>query len=86
MTQLKATYASNIAGAQAVSYRWDFGDGTAYTGPFADDFIGHTYDVCGTYTVRVEVTDNYGNVTVGSVDMPINRCATHVIYLPFIGR
>ncbi len=86
VTQLKATYASNIAGAQAVSYRWDFGDGTAYTGPFADDFIGHTYDVCGTYTVRVEVTDNYGNVTVGSVDMPINRCTTHVIYLPYIGR
>ncbi|GAB4526616.1 MAG: hypothetical protein Fur0018_11910 [Anaerolineales bacterium] len=86
VTQLKATYSSNIPGAYAVSYRWDFGDGSAYSGPFVDNFIGHTYAVCGTYTVRVEVTDNYGNVTIGSMEMPINRCAAHLIYLPFIGR
>ncbi len=84
VTQWKATYTSNIPGAYAVSYRWDFGDGSAFVGPFEDDFIGHTYAVCGTYTVRVEVTDNYGNVTIGSAEMPVNRCEAHIIYMPVI--
>ncbi len=86
VTEFQAVYTSTIPGAYAVSYRWDFGDGSAYAGPYAFDTIGHTYAVCGTYTVRVEVTDNYGNVTVTSMEAPVSRCNANVIYLPFIGR
>ncbi len=86
VTQFTANYTSTVAGASGVSYRWDFGDGSAYAGPYVDNFVGHTYAVCGTYTVRVEVTDNYGNVVVTSVEMPVDRCSTHVLYLPVVVR
>lgn len=76
----KATFASNITGVTGVSYRWDFGDGTAYTTPSASDTVSHTYAGRGSYVVRVEVVDSLGNHAVSS------RTAFSAIYLPLVGR
>jgi subtilisin family serine protease len=68
VTVFTATYgATRAADAQAVSYRWDFGDGSDYV-PTTGNEAEHTY-TCGdnnVYTVRVEITDDMGNVAIGS--------------------
>ena len=43
------------------SYNWDFGDGSSATGVMP---AAHTYTVVGTYTVKLTVTDYFGNVGV----------------------
>jgi subtilisin family serine protease len=68
-----------------VSYRWDFGDGTAYTAPFAGNEVGHNYQFCGIYTVRVEGVDSFGNHAIGSLPVNItDKCAFHLVYLPIV--
>ena len=51
-----------------VSYEWDFGDGGAGTGIYAD----HTYIDNGTYTVTLNATDNDGgtnsSITTATID------------------
>lgn len=42
----------------SISYSWNFGDGENGTG----EYINHTYDLAGTYTITLTVTDDY-NVT-----------------------
>jgi subtilisin family serine protease len=84
LTYFEASLASNIPGVEAVSYRWDFGDGSAFLGPFANNVVAHTYEVCGPYTVRVEAVDSYGNVAIGSLDVAVSVCGTHLIYLPLV--
>ena len=39
------------------SYSWDFGDGTTGTGVMP---AAHTYNTCGTYVVKLTVTDYWG--------------------------
>lgn len=83
----------NVLFPAAVQYRWDFGDGSAYVVSSGVQ-AGHQY-ICGadnTHTVRVEITDNYGNVTIGSKDIDVSQsCATDVgpntiFYLPLIHK
>jgi gliding motility-associated-like protein len=50
--------ASNVNTANIVSYNWDFGDGNNTTVPAP--FIGHFYNLSGTYTVTLTVTDING--------------------------
>ncbi|MFN8490616.1 MAG: S8 family serine peptidase [Caldilineaceae bacterium] len=58
---------ATLNGATAVRYRWDFGDGS----PFiisATNAASHGY-TCGSnnlHTVRVEITDAFGNIALGS--------------------
>jgi PKD repeat protein len=40
------------------SYAWDFGDGTTGTGIMP---AAHTYTACGSYIVKLTVTDHWGN-------------------------
>ena len=40
------------------SYAWDFGDGTTGTGVMP---AAHTYTSCGSYVVKLTVTDHWGN-------------------------
>ncbi|HET6444913.1 MAG TPA: S8 family serine peptidase [candidate division Zixibacteria bacterium] len=56
-----AGFTSTISGVTGYSYRWDFGDGTAYSSPSMSDTIAHIYFMPGTYDVRLEVTDSLGN-------------------------
>lgn len=51
------------------SYSWDFGDSTSATGVMP---AAHTYTVVGTYTVKLSVTDYFGNVGVAIVTITVN--------------
>lgn len=76
LTVLEAHVSSNITGTTGVSYRWDFGDGSAYAGPYNTNIISHAYDTCGTYDVRVEAVDSWGNHTIGTAEVEVTNCAT----------
>ena len=81
LTILTATLQSGVP----VSYRWDFGDDTPYTAPQETPGISHTYVACRTYTVRVEITDIYGNVSIGSKDIAVEEnCTSYEFSLPQI--
>ena len=53
---LDGTYSRSEAG-EIVKYQWDFGDGTTANGPV----VAHAYSKAWAYTVRLTVTDAYGN-------------------------
>lgn len=84
---------SDVLSPAPVQYRWDFGDGSAYFVSSGSQ-AGHQY-ICGTdnkHTVRVEITDNYGNVAIGSTDVDVSQsCTTNagpntIFYLPLIRK
>ena len=70
VTYFKATLTSDYGGA-GVFYRWDFGDGTAFTVGSKSATAGHTYAAPGTYTVRVEATNALGTRVIGAVGVTI---------------
>ncbi|MBN1937199.1 MAG: S8 family serine peptidase [Anaerolineae bacterium] len=74
-----ATMTSSV-GADAVFYRWDFGDGSGYAGTVVDT-VAHQYMVPGVYMARVEVTDEYGHTMVSEA-VPVY--VGHVVYLPLV--
>ena len=89
---VQASSANAVAPAP-VQYRWDFGDGSPYV-TSATSQAGHTYQ-CGSqsvYDVRVEITDNFGNVVIGSKSVDIGtNCSTDAgpsdtLYLPIIAN
>jgi len=85
MVTLRADLSSNIAGVTGMTYRWDFGDGTAYTAYYTSSQASHTYQYSGQYTVRVEVIDSYGNRSIGETDLLIIDLAeTQLRFLPEI--
>lgn len=89
LTRFRANFTSNISGTVGYSYRWDFGDGSGFTSNYPQPFVSHTYEQCGTYMVRVEVTDSLGNITLGSLMANVSEQCTSTsreIYLPIILR
>lgn len=52
-------------------YDWDFGDGAVDSTP--DDETTHTYTSAETYTIYVEITDDYGNTASCSADIEITE-------------
>lgn len=62
----EAVFSSSAADTAGVSYRWDFGDGQGYSGPYPTDKAYHYYPKAGTYNVRVEASDSWGNRAVGT--------------------
>jgi hypothetical protein len=76
----EATVTSPITGTAGLTYRWDFGDGSAFVGPFSTSQASHSYAFCGVYRVRVEVTDSYGNRTIGELAVHVqSSCATRIL-------
>jgi hypothetical protein len=75
---------------KAVQYRWDFGDGRAYI-TTAVAQISYQY-LCRTdnnHTVRVEITDTYGNAIIGSQAIDVSQnCAAQIpaSYLPLVRK
>ncbi len=67
-TTFVANLETEIADNDGVLYRWDFGDGKGYLGPFDSRYASYRYEEEGTYTVRVEVTDALGNRTIGTLE------------------
>ena len=53
-----------------LSYRWDFGDGSA-PDPSADPV--HTYDTAGSYVAVLTVTDPAGQSASAQVDIRVRR-------------
>lgn len=81
LTVLQARVTSET-GATGVRYRWDFGDGSGYFGPYESDTASHRYEGCGPYTVRVEATDSFGNRVIAS--RVIRVCEFHPLFLPAV--
>jgi len=80
---------ANTLFPRTVQYRWDFGDGSPYVISVGSQ-ASHQY-LCGAdnqHTMRVEITDNYGNVIIGTKDVDVSKsCTTNVgpknqLYLP----
>ncbi len=58
----------------AVKFRWDFGDGSAFTDWSTMPFISHYYAACGDYTARVEMINIFGNHTIGEAVITVSQC------------
>lgn len=94
LTTFEATLVSPVSGEMTaglpiigVSYRWDFGDGSDFAGPYTTTQASHKYAICGTYTVRVEATDSFGNTALDSLVVEVDEeCDAHVIYLPVVTK
>ncbi|MCY4726180.1 PKD domain-containing protein [Nocardioides sp. STR2] len=53
-----------------LTYAWDFGDGTTYTGPKPP--LNHVYTASGSYTATLTVTDPDGNKGSDSVEISVD--------------
>jgi hypothetical protein len=81
LSVFQANLSSNIAGTTGVTYRWDFGDGTGFQGPYTSNMASHTYATTDeAHTVRVVVTDSWGNKAIGILQVG------HKTFLPFVAR
>ena len=78
---LSAEVTSSV-GAEGVRYRWDFGDGSDIATTDAPS-AAHVYRDGGTYTVRVEVTDECGNTAIDDATVSITGSK---IYLPLLAK
>jgi len=87
LTSFEASLLSNIAGTQGLSYRWDFGDGSAYTDFNPLHQVDHLYQFCGMYHVRVEAVDSWGNHALGKQTILATHCTQGgVTYMPVIRK
>jgi hypothetical protein len=73
---------TSLFDAEGVSYRWDFGDGTAFTNPYPTGTAGHTYEKPGSYLVRVEITNELGQKIIVSRLVRVG----YLLFLPRIGK
>lgn len=74
-------FSAAVTHGTAVSYTWDFGDGTAVT---AGNPAVHTYYTPGFYAVMVTVTNSSG--TISTTQMVEVVSLPHVVYLPLVMR
>ena len=85
LTTFEATVTSNITGTMGQTYRWDFGDGSDYSIVYSSNQVAHTYATCGTYTVRVETVNSWGNSAIAELTADVTNCVGYNTYLPLIG-
>ena len=64
-----ASGSSDTDATPIASYRFNWGDGTAATGPQSQPTATHTYAAVGTYTVTVTVTDTAGKTAQATADV-----------------
>jgi subtilisin family serine protease len=84
-------YMDSTHGGDAVTLRWDFGDGTPYTDVWpvqkpedANDppyNAGHIYARPGEYTVRVEATNELGTTAIGVLDIVVGEVLPESEYI-----
>jgi subtilisin family serine protease len=73
---------SSTVGAEAVLYRWDYGDGSDID-VTTDPTTSHQYIYNGIYYAYVEVVDEYGH---GAVSGPIRVTVGNNVFLPLMIR
>jgi hypothetical protein len=87
LSSFEASIFSNISGTTAVSFRWDFGDGSAFTSFNPLPTVNHLYQNCGIHIVRVEAVDTWGNHAIGQHQLLITQCTQGgVLFLPLVSR
>src|SRR3954453_13587217 len=64
-TQTVELYASAYSGCSIKSYSWNFGDGSATSGPTAYD-VTHRWTTVGTKTLTITASDSCGNSTTAT--------------------
>jgi subtilisin family serine protease len=89
LTTFEATVSSNLDDITGVQFRWDFGDGSDFTALYDNNVVGHVYETCGDYHVRVEAVDSLGNRAIGELDVTVTQCMENevlewIFYLPRI--
>lgn len=71
-TQLSAI-GSNDPDGRVVSYRWEFGDGTAAA---TGETVAHTWQTAGSYTASVTVTDDKGATSTDQARVTVSNSGT----------
>ena len=74
--------ASSSVGAAAVEYRWDFGDGSDVVVSTTPSVV-HIYTSGGTYTAKVEATDEYGHKAVDEATVTVIGSK---VFLPIVAK
>ena len=75
------TFTASVSFGTAVTYQWDFGDGTTGSG----STVTHTYAAAGVYHVTV-VAANGGGSLSASTSVTVVGTASNKIYLPIMER
>jgi PKD repeat protein len=78
---IPTTFSAAVTHGTAVSYTWDFGDGTAVT--TVNPAI-HTFYMPGFYSVKVTATNSSGTITATQVVEVVSL--PNVVYLPLVLR
>jgi subtilisin family serine protease len=65
---------AEVPGAPGVQYRWDYGDGSAYSPWYTARGTQHVFPACGEYTVRVEMINIWGNHAIGETTIDVTDC------------
>jgi N-acetylneuraminic acid mutarotase len=79
---MTVSFAANLVWTTAVTFAWDFGDGT--TGEGAQ--VEHTYADFGTYTVTVVATTEQGTLSTTFQVAIVEEQAARRVYLPMVQR
>ncbi len=58
-------------GMEPYTVSWDFGDGSRSDEEENDEDLEHTFDIAGTYNVRVSVTDSTGRTASDSIQVTV---------------
>ncbi|MCB9482070.1 MAG: S8 family serine peptidase [Desulfobacteraceae bacterium] len=74
ITYFEISYDSLKEGVEFDSVRFDFGDGSSFTSKSSSLVNAHSYEKCGTFTVKAEVSDILGNKYISQKDFVIENC------------
>ncbi len=68
--QVRFLAEASDADGDALSYVWDFGDGTPVS---TDRDPSHVFEQAGTYTISLELSDGRGGTTTATVDVVVRK-------------
>jgi PKD repeat protein len=75
-------FTASVTFGTAVTYQWDFGDGTTGSG----SEMTHTYASAGVYHVTVTAANGGGSLSAATTVTVVGTASTAKIYLPLVKR